>query len=152
MEDDLRNLGIAPRDYAYTVIGALKKWATSKGLNGVPMKVFCSDFALNKARKILESKTVRTNPEVHDNGTLLHTELMVARAYIARNTSNGDVTRLITIVEELEPLLDQVWVDAYYKGKKRPVYEALDVLMDEYGIRKSVTNYADIVSVLRHGS
>ena len=151
MEDDLRSQGIASREYAYTVVSALKRWALNKQMVCVPIRVFCSDFALNKALKVLQSKTVRINDEIHDNDMLLQAELSVARVYIIRNTENGDVVRLGDIVGELEHMLYPPWVELYNNRKKRPTAEALEILADEFRIIKSVRNYADIVDALRNG-
>lgn len=150
LEDDLRELGIPPRDYAYGVIKMLTPWAKMYGMRTVPAATFCSDWALNKFVKVFNTHTVQMLPqEVVDHDELLQSELTVARMYIERNLASGTVVRLMDVVDDIKPVLSSKWLDVYEAGDKRPVTEALDILMDEYRVRGVVANYSDIVDCLR---
>ena len=149
MEDDLRSLGIAPKDYAYTVVTMLKRWALDKHMNFIPINTFCSDWVLKKARKILESSTI--NIVSNDNeDVLIHAELTVARAYLDRN-KDDDVVRLGDVVDDIKSLLPKEWLDLYNNRRKRPTGKVLDMLINELGISQPVSNYADIADILRYG-
>lgn len=148
MEDDLREYGIPCKEYAYTVVKILEKWARNKGLNCIPIHTFLSDFALNKFLKVYNSDSV-VIPHNDDKDKILYSELLVARAYVQMNTDNGNVVRFRDIVFDMKRLLDENWLLAYDSGKGRPISEALDILCSEYRIR-SARNYADIVTAINN--
>lgn len=146
LEDDLRELGIPPRDYAYTVVIMLKKWVMDHGMDTLPIKVFCGEWAMKKFLKVYESESVVIVDD--DKDRLLYTELLIARAYIYANGKNGNVVRLGDIVEERKELLSPDWLELYYSGELRTCEsEAIDMLCVEYNVRHA-NNYRDIVDAL----
>jgi hypothetical protein len=148
-EDDLRELGIPPRDYAYVVATLMKRFVLSKGWNCLPVPVFLGNYCLNKYKDIAATKTVKVDTE-NSMDILFHDELLVARVFIEKNVaSDGNVIRLRDVVKELKPLLSDNWLQVYVNKDRRPEDDVIDQLVTEYGISKKVTSYLDIVSVLR---
>lgn len=148
MEKRLRDAGIPAKEYTYTVISMLKKWAQDKGMRSVPINVFCGEWAMGKFLKVWESKTIEAEP-VKDEDVILHTELMVARMYIHR--SRRGFVRLRDIVKDLEDVLDKHWLEMYEAGERRPVTEALEILCEEFRIAHA-KDYTDIVdNLVRNG-
>lgn len=136
MEDDLREIGATPLEYADIVIRMLKNWANVKGLNSVPIRVFCGDWALGKFKKVFESDIVDISK---DADTVLYSELLVARTYIEGNYSN-----IGNVVEDLRPLLDDDWIELYNEGSYRfSMGDALDILCEEYGVSYAI-DYDDL--------
>lgn len=146
-EDELRELGFSAREYAYTIVTLLKKWAISKGFNKVPINAFTGDWALDKFKRVAGSKYVDIS-NVDTDYDLYWSELTVARSYIHENVHNGVAVKLRDVVDELKPLLSEHWLRRYYNGGQRPVNKVLDDLCEEYDITFA-RNYADIVSKLR---
>lgn len=140
-EDDLREFGIPSRDYAYNVVGVMKKWLMDKGLGYVPINVFLSNFAISKFLKVYQSTEVDV---LADKGDLIHSELLVSRRYIEANKKG--VVKFRVIVEELKPLLSEDWLELYYQGGSRPEIEALDILCEEYNV--SAYTITDIVDAI----
>lgn len=138
VEDDLRELGATPVEYTKTVLNMLKNWAHDKGLKSVPIRVFCGDWAFNKFKKVYKSDTI----DISNNGVdgILHSELLVARAYI-----NGEGLSMDEVVTGLTPLLSDDWLELYRGGRYRFVTgDVLDILCEELGV-----NYASSYEQLR---
>ncbi len=148
-EDDLREEGISPKDYAYVVAKLLEKFVYNKGLKCITVNLFLGDYCLTRYKRVKKTKTV----EIRHNDIkdiLLHDEVLVARVYIEKNSkSSNGYYRLCDIVDELKPLLSSEWLQVYNTKGKRPQFDALEQLCEEYNISKPVTDYFDIVSALR---
>lgn len=148
-EDDLREHGIWPMEYAYTVVRVLKSWAKSKSMSKIPINVFCGKFALDKFRKINESETVDVIVKNVDNieEELLHNELIVARLFIQHNANCDYPIRIPDVVKQLKPMLGKHWLEAYHLGT-RPISDAIDVLCEEYKLSYA-KDYYDIAMKIR---
>jgi len=144
MEDKLRSLSIAPRDYADTVTAVLKKWALDKNLDHVPVHIFVSDYALNKYIKIAASESVNVVDE--DGEIILLNELLVLRTYIHRNLTEG-VVRFGDVVNDIRSIVSKDWLTVY-EQKTRPTAKALEILSEEFGA-KYANSVNDILIVAR---
>lgn len=149
LEDDLREMGVSPKTYAFTVVRVLQPWARNKGMKTIPINVFCGKFAFDKFLKVHKTETVEIVEE-DDFDKMLYSELLVVRAYIHANTKNGNVVRLRKVVEELQPMLPAGWLEAYECRKGRPIREALAILAKEFDL-PNARSYTDIVDTLNHG-
>ena len=148
-EDDLRELGISSRDYAYVVVTLMKRFVLSKGWICLPVPVFLGNYCLNKYKDIAATKTVKVDIETSTD-ILFHDELLVARVFIEKNlSSDANCVRLRDVVKELKPLLSDVWLQVYVNKDRRPEDDVIDQLVTEYGISKNVLSYLDIVDALR---
>lgn len=149
-EDDLRERGIKPMDYAYTMVRVLKNWAQDKGMDFVPIPTFLSDWVMDRYMKILTSESVTINkPREVDEAAMLHSELLVGRTYIVENTHN--VVRLAQVVASLRPFLSYDWLALYDRGdpRRKLLEEALPILCQEFTVKaRNVTCYPDIVDAL----
>lgn len=148
LEDDLRDLHVPIRDYAYTTIAMLKKWALSHKMRYVPIKSFSSDWALAKFLKVWQSQTVEIHPDDAD-ADLLYSELLVARAFIRENLQH--YTRLSKVVEACMSLVSKEWYELYdSKDKRRSkfVNKAIEMLCDDYNLNIIATSYNDILHEL----
>jgi len=148
LEDDLRDGDIPCREYAYTVVRTLHRWAVGKGFNSVPVRVFCGNWAMKKFMKSWKSKTVKIDTVEDDQYTrLLGSELFIAREYIARNLGENPI-RMKQIVIELKDFVDEVWYGMYDNGNaSRPTDDVIDILCEEYGIKR-VYSYNDIIDAV----
>lgn len=143
--DDLRELNIGCRDYAYTIVTLLQQWLREKKFYRIPINVFCGDWALGKFQKVDKSKYVSVQePDDDMKVEILQSELLVARTYIESNLN--DVTRMSEIVSDLKPLLSKAWSDC--PKDKRPTAEVTEILCGEYGI-KIVTDYNALIRSLQ---
>ena len=143
--DDLRELHIGYRDYAYGVVTILKEWLKEKKFYRIPVPVFCGDWALGKFRKVDNSQYVTVDePDKDEKIEIFESELLVARTYVESNLS--DVCRMRDIVADLKPLLSKKWLSCSPDNK--PVSEVLDVLCKEYGI-KIVSDYNELIRSIR---
>jgi hypothetical protein len=143
--DDLRDLDIGCRDYAYTVVTLLEKWLKDKKFYRIPIGVSCGDWALGKFQKVDKSSYVRiTEPDEDLKVEILQSELLVARTYVASNLV--DVCRMKEVVKDLKPLLSKVWLES--SKEERPLDEVTEILCKEYGI-KLVADYNAIIRRLQ---
>lgn len=143
--DDLRELNIGYRDYAYGIVTILKEWLKEKKFYRIPVNVFCGDWALGKFRKVDNSQYVTVDePDKDEKIEIFESELLVARTYIESNLS--DVCRMKEIVADLKPLLSKKWLSC--PADKKPVSEVLDVLCKEYGVRVA-SDYNDLIRSAR---
>ena len=134
-----------PREYAYTTVSILQKWALDKKLKFVPVPTFLSDFALLRFLNVWNSQTV-TIDKPDDMEALLYSELLVARKYIVDNCHG--VVRLGQVVDQLRPMLNPGWLDLYNQHKRaKLMVQSLEILCDEYGL-KNANSYTDIVGAL----
>jgi len=146
-EDDLRELSIPSRDYAYTVIKLLAKFVKDKGWKSLPVKLFLSDYGIKRYKSVASTSFVVIDTDVDDD-RLFQDEMQVARLFIYMNiTSEGDFIRLGTVVEQLRPLLSKEWLEMYEGKSKRP--DVVDNVAEEFGIRGNMTSYLDIVEAIR---
>lgn len=146
LEDDLRDLAISSRDYAYTVTRLLRGWLHDKRLRFIPVHVFCGKWAFGKFMKVYHSDQVQvTYDDTPD--ILLYSEILVAKEFIKRNLESDVPIRLLTVVEDLRPLLDKNWLECYHNGNGRPVDDAIYEICAEYGVKAE--NYNDIIAGLR---
>jgi hypothetical protein len=142
LEDDLRDKGISYKDYANTVCGVLQNWCVKQRLRFPPANVFLSDFAIKRYESVKSKETVEY---IQDGGEVLYSELMVARKYIQDNLSSH--ARFRDVVSSLEPLLSPKWLDLYNTGSKRPVNDALEILIEEFGVE--ARDYVSLLDALR---
>jgi len=149
-EDDLRELHIPIRDYAFTVSTILKAWCVSHKFGCVPVNVFTGDWALVRFLKVWQSKTVTIDrPSNYDE--LLYSELLVARMYIA--TLLIRYVRLSFVVEDIKAMLTSDWYHMYVSKDKRRskfISMAIPILCEEFGVifHDDITTYNDIVRKL----
>lgn len=129
-EDDLRDLGIDSRDYAFTVVKMLKSWAADKGFYTVPINVFTGDWALELYRTVNGSQQVKILDNEVD--AVLECEVLVGRKYIQDNLTG--FTRMRDVVSEIANMLAPEWIELYWSGGVRPTQDALDRLSEEYGV------------------
>jgi hypothetical protein len=142
--DDLRDLNIGCRDYAYNVTTLLKGWVEKRKFYRIPVPVFCGDWALGKFQTVDKSEYVKIADEDEDTKTeILQSELLIARAYVDGNLK--DVCRMSNIVKELKPLLSKAWIDC--PKEDRPELEVTDILCKEYYIRP-VSSYNAIIKAV----
>ena len=143
--DDLRELNIGCRDYAYAVVKLLQSWLQEKKFYRIPVNVFCGDWALNKFKKIDDSQYVRiTEPEEDKTVEIVQSELLVARAYIEYNLK--DVYRMKDVVKDLRPLLSKEWLEC--PEDKRPITEVLEMLCKDYGLPLT-SSYNNVIRSLQ---
>ena len=154
-EDDLRDMHINTREYAYTVIKMLKSWMVDKHLNIIPINVFCGDWALAKYVKVKESESVVINTKEEDSFTvMLYSELLVARTYVSDVISRDyviDIGDYESVVIELTPMLSTEWLRAYQSdlsGHAKVCKAACEIICNEYGIPR-VGSYESIILRLR---
>ena len=148
-EDDLREMGYSYREYAYTVVRILKKWADSKGLKSIPVNVFTGDWALGKFKRIAGSKYVDiSNIDVDDE--IYWSEMTVARSYIQAHAYDREPVSVRSLAKELGPLLSPHWLARYRNGGDRMTDRVLDDLCREYGLNHA-RNYNSIVDAIIHG-
>jgi len=148
-EDELRERGYSAREYAYTVVKILKKWAAGKGFATIPINAFTGDWALKKFIKVAGSVYVDiSNTDMDDE--LYWSEKTVAVNYIQENAYDGAVTKLSAIVEGLRPLLSTHWLRRYDGGDRNLVVvdKVLDELCEEHNIQYA-RSYSDIVGKIR---
>jgi hypothetical protein len=142
--DDLRDLNIGYRDYAYGIVTLLKGWVEKKKLYRIPIPVFCGDWALGKYKVVDNSQYVKVADKEEDlHIEILQSELLVARAYIDANLK--DVCRMNEVVSDLKPLLSKAWLDC--PKEKRPTSEVEEILCKEYSILQ-VVDYNAIIRVI----
>ena len=148
-EDDLRELGVSSKDYAYTTIKLMKSFIAKKGWTNLPTNLFLGDYCLHRYVKVMKTETVTIDTD--DRGDILYRdELLVARVFVEKNlSSDGNCVRLRDVVKELKPLLSDVWLQVYINKDRRPEAEVIDQLVIEYEISKNVSSYLDIVDALR---
>jgi hypothetical protein len=152
-EDDLRNAGYDSKDYAYTIVKSLQKWAADKHLTFIPPAVFCGRWAFDRYVKIHDSKSVKIQTVEEDSfATLLYSELLAARSYIADRLSGKDV-RFSQSVTSIQPMLDKDWLQMYHKQpvceiRRRLIHESLTTLCREYGIQRA-RSYSDLVTLIQ---
>jgi hypothetical protein len=154
-EDDLREMRINTREYAYTVIKMLKSWMLEKHLNIIPINVFCGDWALAKYVKVKESESVVINTNEEDHFTaMLYSELLVARTYISDAiTRKGDIdiSEYESIIVELTPMLHTEWLQMYHSELNehaKVCRAACEIICNEYGMPKC-SSYEEIISKIR---
>jgi hypothetical protein len=145
--DDLRELKVGEREYAYTIVKLLRDWLSEKNLKVVPINVFCGDWCLRRYLKIKNSETVTiTNNDKEEE--LLHSELTIARYYISKNLES--VLRFGDAVKDIEKLLSKRWLEMYrtktFTNKFK--YKALDIISEEFGF-DCMKDYNDIIGKLR---
>lgn len=142
-ERKLRKLDIENRDYTYAVLKILRSWVKKNNMDHVPPNTFCSEWALKKYIKIIESESVEisTSDEDMDN-KLFYDELLVARHFIYLNKQHP--IKISDVVERLRPMLGEEWLHMYDCGKAREVKgKVIDFLSEEYGFEAS--RYIDFV-------
>lgn len=151
-EDDLREQAIPPKEFAFTVIAATKWFVKKKSWKFLPIKLFLSDYGIKKYLKVEKYKTVDVISAINSDEILkmeiLHNEIVVARAFIAKNVKSDTFIRLRDIVEELKPLLSEVWLEIYVNKGKRPISQAIDRLSDEFQVFDART-YTEMLDMLR---
>lgn len=152
-EDDLRNLGYDSKDYAYTIIKSLQNWAKSKALTFIPAGVFCGKWALERYKKIHDSKTVQIQTTEADAYTeLLYSELMAARKYVSDKLAGLDIPFGYS-VKSVAPMLSDAWLDMYRNHpvcevRCKLIHEALTTICAEYGVPKT-TSYSAAVAAIK---
>jgi hypothetical protein len=152
-EDDLRNAGYDSKDYAYTIVKSLQKWAKDKNLGFIPASVFCGKWALERYVKIHESESVKIQTVEEDSfAILLYSELLAARSYIADRLSGKDV-RFSQSVTSIQPMLNKDWLQMYHKQpicevRRHLVHESLTTLCKEYGIQQA-RSYSELVTLIQ---
>jgi hypothetical protein len=144
-EDDLRELQIPPRDFAFTIVKLKKKFVIAHGWKCMPIRVFLTNHCIKRYQDIKSTSTVEIINT--DKESLLYNELLVARIFVDRNVNGNKFVRFGEIVSEIEPMLSKEWLDLYVNNSKRPSSEAIDILAEEYNIRVA-TSYLDIVDAL----
>ena len=149
-EDDLRDLHVPSRDYAYTTSKLLQRWCAAHKFGFVPMNVFLGDWALSKFMKVWQSDTVNieTAPSQDD---ILHSELMVARMYIHESTAH--YVRMMDVVNNCRKLLSPAWYELYITkdaARNKFINRVLEMLCEEYNIPSNayITTYSDIIEKL----
>lgn len=149
-EDDLREKGITAKEYSFTTIKMLEKWARDHHMSYLPIRIFLGDWALSKFMKLWNSVSVEMMPDEQINEeSLLHSELLVARLYIEE--SRTKFVRLSTIVEDCKPMLSKLWYDLYISDNIRRIKlinKAIEILCEEYHITMAVNTYYDITRLL----
>jgi len=149
MEDDLREMGASPREYAYTVLKSLKSWAKSHGLDYVPIKVFLGKFAFNKFVKIWNSKTIVIDDDKNDETEVIHSELLVAEAFIEERLHGNNVSFDQT-VKNLRPVLSEKWLEMYNTHRYRACSGyVIDNLCMKYNIRYARDYYTLMEEILK---
>jgi hypothetical protein len=145
-EDDLRELHIPCRDYAYTVVAMLHDWLKEKHYTSVPVNVFTGDWALKKFLKVWKSESVQTASTVDD---ILDSEVFIGRMYVATNLQ--EYARLSQVVARYRSNVSYAWYIMYKNDaslRSKFVSKAIKLLCEEYGITVDVDNYLDIVRIL----
>jgi len=148
-EKVLRDEGISYKDYTETVLRLLKKWAKDKGMDFVPIPTFLSTFGLGRYLSVADSQSVRiTGDELFIE--LLHSELLVGRAYVDNYVDTQGNYKFKDAVEELRPILSLSWLKLYDSGNRGlVVLDAIDDLAIEYGLNpKGCRSYMDITDAL----
>lgn len=147
-EDDLRELHVPLSDYAYSTTEMLKKWVYDHKLSHLPIRVFTGDWALNKFLKVWKSESVEIVTTSNDD-ELLHSELMVAKLYLAESTRG--YVRLSTVVDSCRPLLSLAWCEMYDSKDKRRnkfIIKAIDIICEEADITIPITTYIDLIGLV----
>lgn len=150
-EDDLRELGIPFRDYAYGVTQLLKKWVASKKMTYVPANTFLGEWALKQYLAVHKSKYVSIdNVDKDIDNELFYTEALIARAYISKRIDNkGSTITLADVIEEVKPSLSKKWVQIYESNsskRERIVAMVMNMLRKQYHT-PNARSYADIVRI-----
>jgi len=152
-EDDLRQMGIDPREYSYTVASLLKRWCETKKFDHIPINVFLGPWAMKKYLKVVNQRSVVIQePDVIDKVELMYNEQLFANSFIYRNTHSINYVREMDIVADLKPFLSQSWLDMYHQDEimRLPyVQEVLNRLCKRYRIdRDSVSSYWELLIIL----
>ena len=146
MSDDLREFGISERDYSYGVVTLLKSWLKGKSyLHRIPTNVFCGTWALERFLKVHNSEYVKVEQEDKTAEILLHDELIFARYYISKNIHG--VVRRSAVIKDLGGMLSNLWKNT--PEDDRPVMKVLDILYEEFVLKKQPLSYDDITKELR---
>jgi hypothetical protein len=148
LQDDLHDLGIKNRDYAYTVVRMLRQWALYHKMKFVPMRTFCGDWALRRYNKVFNSATVTIMD--HRAGELLNCELLVARMWLQHKV-NHEPDKFDDVIDQLKPFLTDEWLEGYGNGHRAGlVEEAVEILRSEYRLHDA-WSYDDIAKALNNG-
>jgi len=142
-EDDLRDLGISYKEYAYVAMKMLAGWARERKMNTIPIRTFAGNWALDMYLEVRDSQQVTI--QIDDVDVVLESEVLVGRKYI-QDSLNG-FTRLRDVVGDIRPLLDDDWIRLYESGEARPIRDAVKVLSFEFGVPGAST-YTEIVDKL----
>jgi hypothetical protein len=143
-EDDLRDKGIEPRDYSFTVIGLLRRWALARHLEFIPVPTFCSDWVIDRYIRVYQSSSVTIYHD-EENVSALYSELLIGRLYVQRNLM--DVAYRRDIIEEMKPVMSAEWLRLHEsKGLRSVMDEAISMLAKEYGVKAET--YNDIIKAL----
>lgn len=142
-EDDLRDLSVSYRDYAYVVTKMLRDWAKDHKFKTVPINVFLGNWALEGYLKVRDSRQVKIR--VDDDGGVLDSEVIVGRKFI--QDSLVRFVRLRDVVESVRPLLSERWLSMYDGGDNRPTNDAVKILSLEFGVFEA-SSYTEIVDTL----
>lgn len=146
----LRAEGITPKDYSFTVTPIMRPWVSNKRLPYVPAKVFLSNYCAERFFKVWDSKTVVIqNKDEVDRDEILYAELEVARRYIYENAVVKMPTKFGAVVDRLRPFLPFAWQDLYDNGKRRPIFQAMDILNEENA--SNCNDYVELISFKLHG-
>ena len=149
LEDDLREIGVSSKDYAYTVLAALQTWTKEHHMDHVPVQMFCGKFAFQKFMKVWKSETISL-AHVTD-AELKHSERMVAEMYISEVLSRNMNIAFDHVVNELRPLLSKAWLEMYDHGGYRMCSgEIIDELCDEYHVPYAKDYYTLVVEIIKH--
>jgi hypothetical protein len=145
LSDDLRDLEIPEIDYAYGIITLLESWRKKRNFRCIPINVFCGEWAFGRFLKIYEQEYAKIH-SLEGNEIILQNELLFAKCYISKNI-NG-VVRKSGVIAEMNALLSDEWRLANEENS-RPIQEVLELLFEEYGLKKHPTSYDDITKELR---
>lgn len=146
-EKELLKLGVEPKDFAYGVAILLERWVREKKFKTVPVNVFLGKWADDKYMKVRNSVSVTIDPINSDESVnLLWSELLVAKTYIQSNLIKS--TRLCDIVEELEPILSEDWLQLYKDDKRLHIESLALIQLEEEYLVKNPNSYTDIINSL----
>jgi len=143
VEKRLREEEIDPLQFAESLTAMLKPWAEDKKLKYIPIKTFCSDWAIKKAIKVFTSRSVSINsPEEDLRIELEYSERLVAQVFI-----NDPMLRTFgAAINDMIGLLSHAWLHAYKNDNETRIqiyWKTLKELAEEYGILDA-ESYKDI--------
>lgn len=133
---------IFPKDYSVNILTYLRDWLSKRQWTAMPINVFCSEWALSVYLNEQLCSIPKSSQTTQNLAILVYQELMVVRMYLAGNEP------FRAVVDSLEPLLGDDWLNAYKTNNRYAVIEeALEVLCFEYRV-PSQPDYQQLKAII----
>jgi|WetSurSiteA1Bulk_404760.scaffolds.fasta_scaffold69055_2 hypothetical protein len=153
LQKQLNASEISARDYGYTIIKYLQGWASYKGLDHIPISMFCSSFAMRVYKRIQDRSFVRVVSTDDDfQAMVLYGELTLARYCISIFLSGHKMVGMQYAYKQLKPIIPEEWVIAA-DNDKRPIVQVARIIAEENGLQTTgIYGYQDVIEAIVDGN